>query len=540
MGKSAKLVPDIVEKRYYVIFCRLNSYIPIFPFCTSAADRKVKKGVHFSHTDSPPFFHTFWDTFFFSLGDSSPMHGIPDSPLGDITREIVRRAEPQEERMDLERLLVSILLYIKRVRGGGLTAEERGYPAHRSFDFLALPPSNYLVEALERRLGIIRDYNIRSIPRIEEILLYGLKRETQAPLTPNQVEVLKQLCEEPRLTTAELVQRLGLSRYTIKKVLRQLRDDFGLRTGYVINFGKLKLSTHSLVFRTKSLEASRDLESWVRRSNLPFLKTLVFDANHRDGHMAFTIPSQQRALQAFERRAEWIRRTFMEQVQLHHCLGILCNTRFDDYDARLGRWRIPEELIQAGLHKYLTIHRNDPKYTHFQVEATFGRPVSFTQVDFIIAYAQFKGAWSLAEKHELLKDLGFTLSPKTVWSRLQRLHKMGVVIPYTYFSGGLFQEFVCLSFLCNSKAREQLRVLSSRLPFTITYITDQGIVIFLKCPQGWGDFLTRLTREATQLPGVSDLMVVRQDRNVGSSLGIDLFSRWNEKRQFWEFKDQEI
>jgi len=468
------------------------------------------------------------------------MSRISSSLLEDIVREIVRRAEPREEREDLERLLMSVLLYIKRVKGNGLSPSERGYPAHRSFDFLALPPSSYLVEALERRLGIILDYNICSIPRIEEILLYGLKRETQIPLTPQQLAVLKQLCEDPMLTTTELVQRLGMSRYTVNKVLRQLRNDFGLRTSYVINFGKLKLSTHSLVFRTKSLEASKELESWVRRSSLPFLKTLVFDANHREGHMAFTIPSQQRALQAFQRRADWISRTFMEQVHLHHCLGILCNARFDDYDAQLGRWRIPEELLQPELNEYLTSHLEDPRYTRFQVEVTFGRPIPFTQVDFIIAHAQLKGAWSLAEKHTLLKDLGFNLSPKTVWSRLQRLHRTGVITPYAYFSGALFQEFVCLSFLCEEEARKVLRVLASRLPFTITYITDRGIVIFLKSPQGWGDFLTRLTREAGQLPGVSDLMVIRQDRNVGSSLGMDLFERWNEKRQFWEFKDHEI
>ncbi len=35
-------------------------------------------------------------------------------------------------------------------------------------------------------------------------------------------------------------------------------------------------------------------------------------------------------------------------------------------------------------------------------------------------------------------------------------------------------------------------------------------------------------------------MVIYQEHNLGSGLHPDLFRRWNEKRQYWEFTDEEI
>ena len=466
------------------------------------------------------------------------MNEINHHPLRPIINDILEHATPENERPTLERLLINIVLYIKGVETGKLTPEERKFPAHRNFHFLSVTPSTYFVESLYQRLRIIKNYNIHSVDDIQEILLYGFTRVSQKSLTNNQVAILRLLSENPLLRTQQLSQQLGFSRPTVNKLLHQLRNDFGLRLGHLSDLSKLKLTTFSLVFHTKSYNDSRNFEKWVRSTNSPFLKSLVFDVSYRYGYLVYAVPSQQRAFEAFTQRVAWLNQKFLDRIQLHRCLELRINMRYDDYSTKLGRWLIPTELAHHSIEALF----ENPSFdvSKSQLEIKFGLPVPFTRVDFLISMAEAHGAHKLKEKCQFLQKFGFNLSTSTVWSHFTRLKKLGVLIPYTYFSGAGFEEFICLSVICDNNTQVQLLALANHFPFTNCYLTDQGIAIFLKRPGGWQDVINRLIRDIAHLKGVSDFLVVYQERNIGTGLDIELFRHWNEKRQFWEFTNQNI
>lgn len=114
------------------------------------------------------------------------------------------------------------------------------------------------------------------------------------------------------------------------------------------------------------------------------------------------------------------------------------------------------------------------------------------------------------------------------------------MVPYAYFSGGGFEEFIDFNLICTKEIQRLLLILANRLPFSYTYITDQGLLICLKRPSGWEDVITHMTREIPNLQGVHDFMVIHQERNIGSAFALETYCRWNEKRQFWEFSDDDI
>ena len=57
---------------------------------------------------------------------------------------------------------------------------------------------------------------------------------------------------------------------------------------------------------------------------------------------------------------------------------------------------------------------------------------------------------------------------------------------------------------------------------------------------GWRDFFTKFVHDLPSIYDIEELMVVHQERNYGSGLNNEVYNRWNEKRQYWEFTDDEI
>jgi hypothetical protein len=465
------------------------------------------------------------------LDSSNPM-------LHDMAERILARAVPPEEKADLEQLLTSILLYVKRVQVGELTDHERSYPPHRSLPFQALARSRTLAESLVERLRIVDEYQIESARRIEEMLLYALVRRTSPSLTAEHLALLREVFAKPLIRTAQLSRRLHISRPRVVRLLHQLHDQFGLRHGLLVNPSKFKLATCTMVFRTKSYDDSERLENWIRSTNPAFLKALVFDVDYRMGYVSFAVPAQQRALDCFERRTAWLRQQFMDRAHVHHATKMFCNVRFDMYDEESGEWRIPASLTEDSIMK---VPRSDrPGDAHAQMEIVFGKSVHFSQIDYLLAESEAFGAVELATKSRFLKRFGFSLSVKTIWSRLQQLMAVGALVPYAYLSGAGFEEFVCLSACCDAPAQSLLLRVAHQLPFTYTYLTREGAALFLKKPVGWSDLINQLAHTISRLPGVEDFMVIHQERNVGTSLGTELFRRWNEKRQFWIYEPHEI
>jgi DNA-binding Lrp family transcriptional regulator len=466
------------------------------------------------------------------------MVGVIDHPLRKIADRIVSRVKSKAAQDDTRRLLYSAILFIKRVETDDLTKKEKAYISHPKLQFLKLAISTEIAESLRDRVRILEEYRIRSVSRIQEMLLYGLERTSHRSLTKDEISILSILAREPMISVSRLATRVKKSRYVVTKIIKRLENDIGLRRLYSENRGKLKLTTYSLVFRTQSFEASQKFESWVQQTQPPFLTTLVFDVSYRYGYITYAIPNQQRAHRLFEDRVQYFERSYMNQVHLHQVLEMYWNIRFDLYDHTVGQWRIPSELENLSEipkpeeERFPTI-----SYCNY---ANLQSPVSFSRSDFLLANMAIGPQHTLADLQEFLTSYGWHLSKNAIWVHLNRLKKEAIISPMLYFSGAGFEEFICLSIYCEPDVKKQLQLLGSFFPAAFTYVTKQGLAIFLKRPTGWRGFIHKLTRDIPEFFEIEELLVIHQERNVGSGLQSNLYDRWNEKRQYWEFSDEEI
>ena len=466
------------------------------------------------------------------------MLGVTDHPLRKIVDRIVSRVKPKAAQDDIRRLLQSAILFIKRVETNNLTQREKAYIGHPKLQFMTLAISTEIADSLRDRIRILEEYRIRSVSRIQEMLLYGLERTSRRALTKDETAILKILVGEPMMSISRLAVRVRKSRYVTTNTIRKLENDIGLRRLYSENRGKLKLTTFSLVFRTRSFEDSKKLESWVQQTQPRFLTALVFDVSYRNGFITYAIPTQQRAQRLFEDRIQYFERTYMDHVHMHQVYEMYWNIRFELYDEAVGQWRIPSELENLSEipkpeeKKFPTI-----SYCNY---ADLQSPVSFSQSDFLLANMAISPQHTLADLQEFLATYGWHLSKNSIWVHLNRMKKEEIISPMLYFSGAGFEEFICLSIYCKPEVKKQLQLLGSYFPAAFTYVTKQGIALFLKRPTGWRGFIHKLIRDLPEVFDIEDLLVIHQERNVGSWLQQNLYERWNEKRQYWEFSDEEI
>ncbi len=459
-------------------------------------------------------------------------------PLRPIIEKILKRAKPESERPELKRLLTNILLYIKRVELGELTPEEKRFPGVPRFHFLALAPSTQLASIFYDQIRIIHDYNIQSASRIREILIHRRGGFWPQVYSSNQVEILELLSNNPTLNVSQLSHITGRSRPTLTKILNQLRNSFGLRQGYTVNTSKFKLVRFSVVFRTKSFEASQALEKWVLDDKPPFIGNIIFDLNYRNGFIVYLVPLQQRAIRLFYKRVDWLTRKFFQHVQVHRIFALFWKARFDVYDTENGRWQIPE-ILKNYPHSFFNESIASNK-VDFQRCIRMEAPLRFSRIDYLLANSDVIGGSAIRGKREFLRRFDYHLSANVVWSRFKHLKENGAVVPYVVFAGAGLEDFVCLCLYCDAEVQRFIKSFAMFLPFSYVYITEKGVGLFFKRPLGWSAIVNRIIKETPKLSGVDDFMVVHQESQSGIHLGYEIYSRWNEKRQYWEFKEKEI
>jgi hypothetical protein len=466
------------------------------------------------------------------------MAGVIDHPLIELADQIVARTRPVEERPSIRRILYDIVLYIKRAEKSELTPEEEEYLAHQKSGFPTMAASKELADGFRDRIRIIDEYQIESAFRIHEMLEYGFEITSTRTLTADQVSTLQELVKDPMMNISRLSTKLHRSRHNITKVINQLEEHFALSRLYVANRGKLKFTLFNLFFRTKSFNHSKALESWIRQAQPLFLTSIVFDVTFQNGFLAYAIPSQNRAHRLFEKRVRHLEQTYFEWSHLQRATEHFWNIRFDHYDPHSGQWLVPSVLENLPDNSFSTQtrERSIPFCTH----ADLRDPVKFDIIDLLITKAKMKAGDTIADLQAYLTQYDHKLSYNALSQRLNRLKHEEIIFSHLYFSGAGIEEFVGLSIYCKPKTQRELQILASFFPLSFTYLTQQGIVIFVKRPTGWRDFFKKFIQDLPAVFDIDEFMVVYQERNYGSGLREAVYNRWNEKRQYWTFTNEEI
>jgi hypothetical protein len=457
----------------------------------------------------------------------------------DFIESIITRSEPVDDQSDLRCFLTNVLLFIKRVDGVELDDEEKDYPSHSQFSHLTFRKGTSTAEGLKYRLRTIRRYQITNTQRIINIIASTAVSTPKESLTSRQIRIIEELHKNPILAQYELAKRLSTTSQVIRKELRHLRQQFSLATIYNLDYSKFRLALFEIDFRTISLDASEKLEMYYRRTPPLFLRRINFDHNYRDGFFHYLIPDQPAGHRMFAERLKWLDSNFFETSSTFRILSFRVDISFENYNISTGTWMLNSDTYSIELLEFLSSHdrsRLPPR------EKLFGEPIQFDKTDYTIASTPhiFGEKQHIEVCQKILEQHGFSLSKKTIWNRLKRLHEIEALYPSVWYDSPDLEELVKFSIDCTPEAVQPIYRLISILPYTYSVGTEVGLTFTFHRPSRCASITGLLVEAFDRIDGVSNIKVFRYEPTFSPQLFTKTVDRWDESRQRWLLQKGDI
>jgi hypothetical protein len=457
--------------------------------------------------------------------------------LETIEQRILSRLRPTE-RNQLISLLRNAVLFIKQMRGGQLTEEEKSYPAHRLLSHSEHFGGKEAAETLVFRLSLIDSYQLQNANYIEQILTFDFPVAYGKRLTARKALILRELYESPTIPKYKLAKKTGSSSRVITRELNELQHEFAFQIITTTDHQKFRLISQAILFRAKSPRHSERLENYLYNQK-GFNRTFELDRDMLRGGILFRYPDQLKAHRLFAERVRWLQDEFFTDCYLFRFTGFRYSLSFATYDPEINAFSFDPEIVSEAPFTYIKEHIS----TLPQLQGCdFGEPIRFDRVDFLLAHSLYSSGYlgQTEFKQRLLKQHGFDFSKKTIWKREQRLRKENVATPLIDIKIPGFDEHISFFVFCSPKASNTIGGIPTFLPYVIFFSTDCGCILNIQRPAHTSALTGQLLRAIQKEPGVSDVKLLRYQWRIVSIRHVDIVDRWNEEEQKWEIHDGDI
>lgn len=459
--------------------------------------------------------------------------------LKQLVNTILRRAQPKEDKNDLKLFLTNILLFLQRVEGLPLSEKEKQYPPHSQFFHATFSQGPQTAQGLKNRLMIIDRYQIKNVQRIISIVASTALATPKARLTQRQINIILELYQEPLVRQYELAHKLSTNSQVIKHELDALHRHFSLAVIHDIDYHKFKLGLVEIQFRTKSINTSKRLEQFYRRTPPLFLHQIRFDQDYRIGFITYMIPDQPRGIRLLEDRINWLKDEFFEEYTQFRLTGEAVSVSFDSYDPARGVWMLGATTVAETMLQHV---KNRAQLFRRPHGFFYSEPMPFDEVDYILAQTPyiFGRKKRIEVRQKVLERHGYSLSKTTIWNREQKLQKAGVYHPTIWFNIPELEELVQFSVQCIPEACERILRITSILPYTYSLRTDIGIIFIFQRPSRCSSITGLLTRLISNEEGVSKVTLFRFEPSFSPQMLTHTVDRWDSSRQRWILRKDDI
>lgn len=454
-----------------------------------------------------------------------------------LQQRILSRFDAQDRRY-LTRLLKNVELFIRKMKGEQLTAEEMLYPAHPQFAHFKHPGGLEAAKTLEHRLQLIDQYQPSNVQYITEMLTLEYPSLPSKLFSNRKALILRELFDDPNIPEYKLAEKISMSPRTLSRELQELRHEYAFQVRTSIDIQKFRLLNKTVIFRLKSIKHAEHLEQFFR-THSGFFRFFQLDRDMLQGAVVFRIPNQPDALKMYEQRIRWLQDEFFIECHLIEIQGFRYFLSFTTYDPDRDAFSFEPEIVSEAPFSFARNQREAlPQLKGFN----YSKPIWFDHADFLLANTLYdRGETGRVHfKQRLLQQYGISLSLKTIWKREQRLRAENIAFPIVEIRIPGFDEYVTFVVWCSQKARETLQNIGTFLPYIQFFVTDTGCILNVQRPVHASSLTGQLLRTIHQEPGVSNVMLLRYQWRVLSHQPIDDIYRWDVKNQKWLLQQGDI
>jgi hypothetical protein len=465
------------------------------------------------------------------------MNEVSKESLEKMENRILGRLEPKD-KIYVMSLIRNVIISIKRIQGEALSKEETSYPPHPLFSHADQKGGQSTVETLLYRLRLIDRYHFDKREYIVETLTRNLPIIAEKKFTARKAQILWHIYQEPTTPKYQLAKKVGVTPRTVTRDLAELERDYSFRIFTSVDPYKFHLIPKILVFETKSISHTKELENHLREHN-GFLRAFRLDQDMRRGTITYRYPDQLEGHRIFENHIQWLNDEFFYSCDLIRPLGLHQFISFEMYDPTTHAYSIEAEIVSQVPFDYNKDRLNSlPQPLGFNFTHAFW----FDQADFLLADTLYSsGPFSHPEyKRRRLKQHGINYSMKTIWKKEQRLRREKAGHPTIDLQIPGFDEDLALVVFCTSKTASLIRAISTFLPYVMVVNTDSGCLLRIQRPVHTSALTAQLIRKIHRQRGVENVKLLRYQRTLRPPLITALVNRWNTAEQKWDIQEGDL
>ncbi len=465
------------------------------------------------------------------------MQADSSESIQELTKQILSRTA-QKDHTILSHLLKNVELFIRRIQGEPLSAQEQAFPAHPLFSQLKQISGNHAAETLIRRLTLIDRFEVSDTQRVIDILTWEYPLTPGKTLNTRKARLIHRLYENPFQTKTALAKHLNITHKMLNQALKELDQSFAFRIFTALDPHKFKLTYQLVMFVTKTIQDSWRLETHYR--NQPgFLRILQLDRDYRRGILAYRFPDQPDGHQMFEKRIKWLGDEFFAEYFTMRIIGHHYYLSFTGYDPPSNSFLLEADVVSQAM---LQFAKENKTAIPSPQGLFYSKPIRFDIADYLLSLILFstKTPARIEYRSALLKRFGVKMSNKTIWARERELRRKKVARPFIDIHIPGLDEQVTLVIKCNQKTCESLLTLPSILPYAFMYSSDTGIILTFQRPAHCTAITGHLIRAIYKEPGVDQIFLLRYPWRVSPPAVNDVVTRWNEEKQKWNLQEGDI
>lgn len=393
-----------------------------------------------------------------------------------------------------------------------------------------MPINEYYKSKILDNLKTLKKFNLLTRDSIRSAYSFVFVSQS-VPIAELDFSVLRHLTDSPRDSIANIARTLNIAPRTVTRSLDRLKERHLLRSYAYLDNTPWGVNTLMVFF------TPRDGIEWTEIEDklllFPYLKTMLKTTMTDLGYLSFIVPGYLTNVEVLTNSIKVLSKSVFEYVSIHEEIAVSSERNLSLY--RDGQWKFPEAAKLLLEDASLQLPDTCP-----QILPCAGIKKGLSDIEYRIGLAnKLISRATPSEMVSTLLNSGVEVETKRVTTTLKKLYEKGLMMPYLIFSLGLSSDF-CFEIVCNSAWRNRISAILPLLPYTVSYLSQRGIVVWASVPGSQQVEYYQMFRGLEDHPGVQSVKSIMTINTKGSRNISDMLGAWRYTRKGYTVPSEEL
>jgi DNA-binding Lrp family transcriptional regulator len=380
-----------------------------------------------------------------------------------------------------------------------------------------MPINEFYKNKILENLKTLKKFNLVNRDSVRSAYSFVFISQS-VPIQELDFNTLQHLVEYPRNSITHIAKTLGIAPRTVTRSLDRLRNRHLLRPHAYLDNTPWGVNTVMLFFTHREDVDWGEIEE--KLLFFPYVKTILKTTMTDLGYVSFIVPGYRENNRVLANSIKSLSASLFDYVSIHEENAVSASRNLSLF--KDGQWRFPESA------KLLLEDESIPiSNRNHDVLSCNGFKKGITPIDYRIGLVGKSASRATPSSLvSVLANQGIQVDTKRVTMTLRKLYEKGLMMPYMVFDLGLNSDF-CFEIVCNSEWRDRIADILPLLPYTMSFMSPRGIVVWASVPGYQQVEYYQMFRALEEHSGVKSVRSIMTIVMKGSRLISDLVESWN-------------